>query len=229
MSSAAAPALEAGVAERQRLMADLFHALSQPITALRCSLELALHGSPSADPSTENLQTALEHAEQIARLTSGIRQLLEAEDPGDERVAFPLEVSLREAVVEIQPIAEPTSVRIQLRCDTPCRVVAEPKRIKQGWFYLLEYAITLAAENSILEITLTQEDHAAMVRLSLEPRPASEVERAAESETERKSLRLSRRLGLAIAGRIFETAGGRLQIQEEHRRVRFKLRLPTAG
>src|SRR5512141_1873955 len=117
MNSAAAPALEPGAAERQRLIADLFHALSQPITALRCSLELALHDNRAPDPSPENLQTALEHAERIARLTSGIRQLLEADDPGDERLAFPLEVSLREAVIEIQPVAEAARVRTQLHCD----------------------------------------------------------------------------------------------------------------
>jgi len=229
MKSAAAPALELGVAERQRLIADLFHALSQPITALRCSLESALHGSRATAPSAENLQTALEHAERIARLAGGIRQLLEADDPGDERVAFPLEISLREAVVEMQPIAEAARVRMQLRCASPCRVVAEPQRMRQGWFYLLEFALTSAAESSILDVTLIQEEETAVVRLSLDPRPAQESLREAGNEAERKSQQLSRRLGLAIAGRIFEAAGGRLQIQEEDQHVGLRLRLPCAA
>ncbi len=140
----------------------------------------------------------------------------------------PLEGGLREAVIEIQPIAEATGVRTQLRCDSPCRIVAEPHRMRQGWFYLLEFAITSAARDSIVDITLTREAETAMVRLSLDPRPASEMLRDVVSEAERKTAQLSRRLGLAIAGRIFETAGGRLQIQEEDRHVGLRLRLPCA-
>src|SRR5215467_14597368 len=90
--------------EQQKLVSELFHALSQPITALRCSLELALY--TQSYPSKENLQTALAHAEKIAQLASGIRELVQADDPGDERVALLLKDCLRGVVVDMEAMAE---------------------------------------------------------------------------------------------------------------------------
>src|SRR5438309_2270649 len=105
MSTATATEMKQAGTERQKLVSELFHALSQPITALRCSLELALY-DPHPSVSEEKLQTALGHAEKIAELAAGIRQLIEADDPGDARKPLPLESCLREAMSHLHLVAE---------------------------------------------------------------------------------------------------------------------------
>jgi signal transduction histidine kinase len=216
--------------ERQRLVSDLFHALSQPITALRCSLELALHTRTTAAPSQENLETALAHAEQIARLATGIRELIQAEDPGDERRALSLADCWRETERDMQPVAEAGQVKMELRGDAACQIITEPRRLRQGLFYLLEFALTSAAVGSGLDLEVHEQGGQAVTELTVHQKspaltggPAS-----AGSEADPKSQALSRRLGLAIAGRIFETSGGRLQIQEGPQQLRLKLHLPLA-
>src|SRR5882672_12811843 len=129
--------------EGQQLVSELFHALSQPITALRCSLELALYAQSS--PSKENLQMALAHAEKIAQLASGIRELVQADDPGDERVELLLKDCLRGAVLDMVPVAEAAQVKIEMCGNMTGKVIAEPRRLHQALFYLLEFALSSAA------------------------------------------------------------------------------------
>src|SRR6266705_830270 len=86
--------------ERRELIFDLFHALNQPLTTLRCSLELTLHQPRTAKQYRDSLAGALRHTEQITWLTTDLRELLEADDASDDRKVLALEVCLRKAVVD---------------------------------------------------------------------------------------------------------------------------------
>ena len=119
----------AGDGERRELISDLFHALNQPLTTLRCSLELALQQPRTAKQYRDGLSVALKHAEQIAWLATGIRELLEADDADDDRQVLALEVCLQEAVVDLLPVAETAGVRLSFRRGSPCRVFFEPRRL----------------------------------------------------------------------------------------------------
>jgi C4-dicarboxylate-specific signal transduction histidine kinase len=222
------PALEltaTPVSDKQQLVSELFHALSQPITALRCSLELALH-TPSSAPSKENLETALSHAEKIAQLAGGIRELVQADDPGDEEAEIALEDYLQETISDMQPIADAAQVSIEFRGSLHRRVLTEPRRLKQALFYWLEFALMSAAAGSRVEIELDQQSGRGMVTATVMRKHMS-ANGAGESET--KSQNLSRRLGLAIAGRIFEAAGGGLQVQDDEQNLRSRFYLPLVA
>ena len=224
------PAVEFAVeetgSERQQLVSELFHALSQPITALRCSLELALHDR-AAVPSKQSLQTALAYAEKIAHLAGGIRELIQAADPGDDRADLLVEDYLREAILDMQPIAAAAQVQIGLSGSLSGRVISEPRRLKQALFYWLEFALASASSGSILDLAIGEQEGQAMVTLSVPRKKMDSVEpELAGYDAETESQKLSRRLGLAIAGRIFESAGGRLQVQDgDILRLRFCLPL----
>jgi signal transduction histidine kinase len=211
--------------ERQRLIADVFHALSQPLTALHCSLELALYDRRPEGASRENLEAALGHAEKIAHLATGIRELLGAEDGGEELAVISLGEYLREAVADLFPVAEVARVNLRLQCASACNIVAEPKRLRQALFYLLESAISSAAAESVLEVEAGDPSDEVVALLTVERALNAGPGEDVEGE---KSRELGRRLGLAIAGRIVETAGGRLQMQESERQLRLRLRIPGA-
>jgi signal transduction histidine kinase len=210
--------------DKQQLVSELFHALSQPITALRCSLELALH-MPTVVPSKESLHLALTHAERIAQLAGSIRELVQADDPGDEKTAIVLEDYLREAISDMQPIAAAAQVGLELCGSLGSRVVAEPRRLKQALFYWLEFALASAAAGSRVELAISQQAGQGVVTASLRRKHIS----GDADETETPSQSLSRRLGLAIAGRIFETAGGGLQVQNDGQNLRSRFFLALAA
>jgi signal transduction histidine kinase len=74
----------ASTAERRQRFSDLFHALSQPLTTLTCSLELVLLRPHTEKQYREITGAALQQVERISSLSSAIRELLDAEDKGDE-------------------------------------------------------------------------------------------------------------------------------------------------
>ena len=212
------------VGEGQQLVSELFHALSQPITALRCSLELALYAQSS--PSKENLQVALAYAEKIAQLASGIRELVQADDPGDERVELLLKDCLRGAVLDMEPVAEAAQVAIEMCGPVTGKIIAEPRRLHQALFYLLEFALWSAAPGSILSMSTEAQGVQSLTFLNVSSKKSL---LNSEAEIEAKSVALSRRLGLAIAGRIFESSGGRLQMQEDEHNLKLRFYLPLAN
>ncbi|MBZ5572587.1 MAG: hypothetical protein LAO09_12005 [Acidobacteriia bacterium] len=75
---------------RQRL-ADLFHALSQPLTTLRCCLDVSLQKPRSAQRYQRDLQAVLQQVELVTRLVICIRDLVDAASPAPEP-ALPLSV-----------------------------------------------------------------------------------------------------------------------------------------
>jgi len=63
--------------EDAQLLDDLFHALSQPLTTLRCCLDLSLRRSPTSKQNRQELESALQAVESVTRLVADIRELVE--------------------------------------------------------------------------------------------------------------------------------------------------------
>ncbi len=74
--------------EIRRLTSDLFHELSQPLTNLCCSLELALLQSPTTEEYGQIVSQALVQAEKASELATAIRELLDASHPGEKAEYF---------------------------------------------------------------------------------------------------------------------------------------------
>ncbi len=71
-------------ADRPHLLAhEIFHSLSQPLTALICSLELSLSCDRTIEELRATVQAALENAERLRRRLMFLRELTDADGPGD--------------------------------------------------------------------------------------------------------------------------------------------------
>ncbi len=71
----------------EELLRELFHGLSQPLSTLRCSLELALRRQPlTATEYRDLLQHALAQAEHAACLIVSLREMLESGEPGEQPI-----------------------------------------------------------------------------------------------------------------------------------------------
>jgi signal transduction histidine kinase len=209
----------------RQLLADLFHALSQPLTALRCSLELALDPRRSAEQCREGGRTALAYAEQVSRLCGGIRMLADADDLGDDLQMISLGDCLREMVDTMRPLAEAHGGSLILRDQTAAaRVRCGKQRLRHGVFSLLEYALQGCRAPARIELAAGWQADGVGLVLTVVPNPRAEKIAAAKAEEENP---LQRRLALAVARRIFHSAGGSLQVRNGGENLRLEVRLPA--
>jgi len=221
------PPQNAAATERQRLLADLFHALTQPLTSLRCSLELALHQPRTAEQYRENLGAALDLAEQVTRLVTGIRQLLQSDDPGEDCQVVALDTCLEDVVVDWLPVAQAAHVKLSLECFAPCPVRLEAWRLRQAIVHLLESALDSARAGGAVNIKLSAHDGEVVLQLTASPGSASPAEIAAAKPCV-KLHDLMQRLELAIARGVLEAAGGRVHVEESQTGLCLQVRLALA-
>ena len=97
--------------ESRQLVSDLFHQLSQPLTTLCCSLELALLQTPSAEQYSEVVGHALGQAEKVSALATAIRELIEAGQAGYGGELLELRRAVEDAVADLLPVAESAGAR----------------------------------------------------------------------------------------------------------------------
>ncbi len=222
--------LAATECKRQSLLADLFHALNQPLTTLRCSLELALAQPRTPDEYRETLRLALAEAGQAAWLASGLRELIESDDPGEDREALEIEACLQQMVLDVLPLAESAGVRLSIQRSSAGWVLFEPRRLRQALFYLLEYVLSTAAKGATVrveirgrdgEATLTLETSGEQAAVDEPPGPGLERARAAPEQPGN-----ARRLQLGIARGILEAGGGRFHFEWNNDTLFLEVRLP---
>lgn len=183
------------------LLPDLFHALTQPLTTLRCSLDLSLK-SAGGEHTQRNLEVALQAAESVSGLVAGIRELVEDAPPSPKSVATSIEDCLRDVVEYLGPVAGSMGISVLLASDLSLQTAIEPRRLRQGIFHLLEFALRSCQPGQQLEIkTGIVGDEASLTVLGLAIRKGD------------VSDELQTRLVLGIARHIFESAGGSLEVQ----------------
>ena len=222
----AKPGGGAGCTEDSQLVSDLFHALNQPITALRCSVELSLHRPRTAVQYRGTLQAAMQQAELIAGWAVGIRALLQADDAGDDLQVLPLDGFLRDAVADLQPVAESLQLEFGLHCDSAGRVLFEPQRLQQALSGVLDFAIDSSSAGATVMVDARDRDREAVIVLATSP-PDSALGRGSARQTPKDAgCTLRQRLGLAIPRRIVTAAGGSLQAETGRGGLRIELCLP---
>src|SRR5271165_1034510 len=78
---------------------ELLHSLSQPLTSLRCSLELSI--DEVAEQKQHSVSVALQQTEQVIGMIQLMREYLDAEQPGPETCSVALAPALRNVIGEL--------------------------------------------------------------------------------------------------------------------------------
>ncbi|MBZ5707404.1 MAG: HAMP domain-containing histidine kinase [Acidobacteriia bacterium] len=212
--------------ERRELLSELFHALNQPLTTLRCALELSLQRPHSEEEYRYTMEAALQQAENVTRLTCGIRELLEGDDPGDHPQAVALDASVQEAVLDWLPVAEAAQITLLAQNLSPCQVRFEPQRLRRALFHLQEFVLHSAAGDAIVKIDLAQQGGEALLRVATSQRDVSSGEGSVSCDRSESNMEhVQRRLGLAIARSIFEAAGGSFAVKDCEEQLVLEIRL----
>jgi signal transduction histidine kinase len=199
-------------------LAQMVHALNQPLTGLQCSMEVALARPRTVEQHVFGLHEALVLTERMRALVEAIREVADMEEAdiaaGEERSGAletgaletgALESILREAVEDLRPVAEEKNVRIALDCSAALSAFSPGVTTLnclggQVIFRLLDSAVSLAVPGTVVRMEAGAEEKV-WLRLQWQAdAPRSECSRP--------------ELGLLIAQAGLERCGAQWQREE---------------
>jgi signal transduction histidine kinase len=180
------------------VLGELLHSLSQPLTSLRCSLELSL--DEVAERQQVSVSAALQQTEKVIGMIQLMREYLDADQPGPEVIPAALAPAARSVIEELSSIAAVRGVRLLLVGTCAATVPVQESRLRLALQYLIATIIDAQPVGGKIMLLLGEAPAGAVLRVEGE---RSLREPSATTAT-------LRRVRLAIASRVFETAGASL-------------------
>ena len=211
----------------QELLGDLLHSLSQPLTSLRCSLELSI--DEVTEQQQQMVSAALQQTETVIGMIQLMREYLDAEQSAGQHAVALMPV-LRSMAEDLSSIAALRNIRLRVVGTCAVRMrVAEPQ-LRLALQYLILAMIERQPAGSEITLLVAEGPAGAVLRAQGERRfVGPEASRSGKTPDNRQSKRDSvgatmRRVRLAIAGRVLETAGAALALDDGA--PGFVLRIP---
>jgi signal transduction histidine kinase len=232
------------------VLGELLHSLSQPLTGLLCSLELSLQLpldcslEQVAEQQQANVSVALQQTERVIGMIQLMREYLDAEQPAPEAFSSALAPATRSVVEELSSIAAVRSVRVRLVGTCAATVPVPESRLRLALQYLIATLIEAQPVGGKVMLLLGEGPAGAVLRAEGERGFRrlgfrGQEQSAAISQTKRDhagaastspSVATLRRVRLAIASRVLESAGASLVFGDgDHAAVDltgFVLRIP---
>jgi C4-dicarboxylate-specific signal transduction histidine kinase len=147
-----------------RFISDVLHKLSQPLTALHCSLQLSLERDQTADEFRVSVEAALHNAERLRENLLLLRELCDADDPGDISAPVQLQELLQETQQDFLPVCESAGGCFTVRCG-PVQVRGNGAKLRRAFFYLLE-CLLRRYESRSLGISVKRKNGRVQIRLA---------------------------------------------------------------
>lgn len=215
MNGADVPKERAETSWRQQFVSDVFHTLSQPLTALHCSLELALRKKGNIEQQRKALQDALDMTKRAIDSTRFVRLLAEAEDPGDV-VVLDLTPVLREVLDEATPVAASQGSVIKSDLAERTYIEADESRLRQALFLVIDHCLREAGSRPLV---IDSRISGREIVVTMGPR-------VADAELAGTSLIDSSERGLVLADRIVRAIGGEIAECRSGEGLSVYIRLP---
>ncbi len=210
-------------------LAQLLHALNQPLTGLQCSIEVALAGSRTPEQYRQGLRDGLALTERMRALVEAIREVADGLDKDENEIPnemTDLAAILRETVNDLKPVAESKAIRMEIEFDCFFISVIKARRQELGGiaFRLLDSLLSLAAEGSAIKISTAK---ISAVKIEAGAAPTGDSLRIlweANDESRQPSSRPE--LGLLVAQAGFERCGAKWQRMWDGKQETLSIRLP---
>lgn len=215
-----------GTAELQALgnpdlLGHLLHALCQPLTTLRCALELSL--DDFNDRQCEAVIVALEQTDRAIETVELMRECLELEHGSSPVGSVGLMPAVNAVLEQLAQVAEAHRIPLAVSGTSAAVLMANEYWLQRALRYLIGSLIeTQAPGNAITVLVEDRASHALLSAHSLGRRQFTGDH--AESGRAASHLRQAR---LAIAQRVLESAGASLDLCNGERSG-FAVRVPRA-
>ncbi len=205
-------------------LAQLLHALNQPLTGLQCSMEVALAGSRTPEQYRQGLRDGLALTERMRALVEAIREVADGLDEDENEIPnemTDLAAILRETVNDLKPVAESKAIRMEIEFDSSLILVVRAGRQKLGGiaFRLLDSVLSLAAEGNAVKVSA--------VKIEASAAQSGDWLRIRWEVTEEARQPSSRpELGLLVAQAGFDCCGAEWQRMWDGKQETLSIRLP---
>ena len=117
------------------VLGELLHSLSQPLTSLRCSLELSIEDV--TERQQESVAAALQQTEKVIGMIQLMREYLDAEQPGPETCSSALAPALRSVIEELSSIAGVRGIQLRLMGACTATLPVPESRLRLALQYLI--------------------------------------------------------------------------------------------
>ena len=156
-------------ASEATFISQVFHDLSQPLTALHCTLDLALQIDGSPEQLRASVQAALDHAERLRQRLLLIRALNDADDPGSLSAPVDMSTLLAQLAEDMVPLFESGGRHFELRTSRePLLVRVNPVRLTRALFAFLEYLYRYLPGDRMVMADLGENGRHAEIRIDAE-------------------------------------------------------------
>lgn len=210
------------------ILASVAHQMSQPLTALRGTLELALFKASSIREHRISEEKALAAAEELARILQGVRELAEAYTPVGESVPVELSELVREVVEDLRPVALSRRVAIQLDAAPGMDVLGDRPRLYGALLKLVHLAVERSSPRSGVRVSLRVAGEDAQIAVEDEGPHYPEVSRAGWPDLSLMTEAPEVIWELGAAAKMVESSGGLLTTENlapQGRRILVRLPL----
>ncbi len=201
-------------------LAAIIHRLSQPLTALRGSLELGLLTEGSGEDDRLALKEALAQADRLVGLLVSLRELVEAEDSSQPAELTSLDQLVKGESEEMRPWAESRGLTLVLKSQGDLYVRANSRWLRHAVSQVIHRAIDRSPEGGTVLVTLARSNREARLEVkdngpAWSPGGLDHLSRASSlgqlfSEASKRGT-----LEWAITKRIFEIQGGAARVESE--------------
>lgn len=205
----------------------LAHKLSQPLTSLRGSVEVALMGQLDVSECRRVLELSLHESHRMADALETLRDVLEMESSGDpvQPVSWTREV---EKLLEAR-LPAGTDLDLQLVVDLQkyIWVRASLQHLDAATARLIAGAIRVAHGNRLVRISLSAGDGTARLAVC-EEKTSPDVEAGGEGPPKALEAHVLGGLDQWVVRRAIERQGGKLQVSQDSEACCYTLSLPLA-
>ena len=200
------------------MLGELLHSLSQPLTGLRCSLELSLQLpldlsiEQAAEQQQAGVSVALQQTERVIGMIQLMREYLDAEQPAPEAFSSALAPATRSVIEELSSIAAVHDVRLRLVGTCTATLPVPESRLRLALQYLITALIEAQPVGGKVVLLLGEGPAGAVLRAEGERGFRGlgfrdQGQSVTISSTSGPTLRRAR---IAIASRVLESVGASL-------------------
>lgn len=214
------------------LLGFLAHKLSQPLTSLRGTVELALMGEIDVKEYRRILEISLQETQRVAEILEALRDIVEMESAGIQVQP----VAWREIIEKALEEAKPTStdkangLRLVSEATGEVWVMASPQRLTLATARLIGGAVRATRDGHAVRIVLSVVNETSSLKVFEESAPAGGQDANSSGTPGASAKPVLGELEKWILNRAVEGLGGRLTVRQTSQSSRcYQLDLPLAS